>query len=102
MPRGRLTLAEALADSGGVNPLTANAGQVYVIRDGGEKPQIYHLNAASADALILADRFDLRARDVVFVDAQPVVRWARVVNNILPAADFLRETLNDTTRALPR
>jgi polysaccharide export outer membrane protein len=102
MPRGRLTLAEALADSGGVNPLTANAGQVYVIRDGGEKPQIWHLNAASADALILADRFDLRARDVVFVDAQPVVRWARVVNNILPAADFLRETLNDTTRALPR
>jgi polysaccharide export outer membrane protein len=51
---------------------------------------------------VLADRFDLRARDVVFVDTVPVVRWARVVNNILPTADFLRQTLNDTTRGLPR
>ena len=32
----------------------------------------------------------------------PVVRWARIVSNILPTADFLRATLNDTTRALPR
>mgnify|MGYP001374684135 CR=1 FL=1 len=102
MPRGRLTLAEALADSGGVNPFSANAGQIYVIRDGDPKPQIYHLNAATPDALVLADRFDLRQRDVVFVDAVPVVRWARIVSNILPTADFLRATLNDTTRALPR
>jgi polysaccharide biosynthesis/export protein len=102
MPRGRLTLAEALADSGGVNPFSANAGQIYVIRDGNPKPQIYHLNAATPDALVLADRFDLRQRDVVFVDAVPVVRWARIVSNILPTADFLRATLNDTTRALPR
>jgi polysaccharide biosynthesis/export protein len=102
MPRGRLTLAEALTDSGGVNPLSANAGQIYVIRDGAAKPQIYHLNASAPDALVLADRFDLRARDVVFVDAVPVVRWGRIVANILPTADFLRATLNDTTRALPR
>lgn len=102
MPRGRLTLAEALADSGGVNPFSANAGQVYVIRDGGQKAQIYHLNASSPDALVLADRFVLRQRDVVFVDAAPVVRWARVVNNILPAADFLRESLNDLSPSLPR
>lgn len=102
MPRGRLTLAEALADAGGVNPFSANAGQVYVIRDGGQKAQIYHLNAASPDALVLADRFSLRQRDVVYVDAAPVVRWARVVNNILPTADFLRESLNDLSPSLPR
>jgi polysaccharide biosynthesis/export protein len=102
MPRGRLTLAEALADSGGINPLTANAGQIYVIRDGGQKAQIYHLNASTTDALVLADRFDLRSRDVVFVDAVPVVRWSRIVSNILPTADFLRLGLDDATRAFPR
>ena len=102
MPRGRLTLAEALSDSGGVNPLTANSGQVYVIRDGGPKPQIYHLNAASPEALVLADRFDLRARDVVFVDSVAVVRWGRIVTNVLPTLDLLRETLNDTLTTLPR
>jgi polysaccharide export outer membrane protein len=102
MPRGRLTLAEALADSGGVNPLTANAGQIYVIRDNGAKPQIFHLNASTPDALVMADQFNLRQRDVVFVDSVPVVRWSRIVSNILPTADFLRQTLNDTSRALPR
>ena len=30
------------------------------------------------------------------------VRWSRIVSNILPTADFLRQTLNDTSRALPR
>ena len=102
MPRGRMTLAEALSDVGGVNPFSADAGQIYVIRDGGEKAQIYHLNGSSPEALILADRFDLRPRDVVFVDSVKVVRFARVVNNILPTADFLRQTLNDTSKVFPR
>lgn len=104
LPRGRFSLAEALSDIGGINPLSANAGQIYVIRDGGSgrKTQIYHLNASSPDALVMADQFDLRRRDVVFVDSVGVVRWNRIVSNILPTADFLRQTLNDTTRGLPR
>jgi polysaccharide biosynthesis/export protein len=51
---------------------------------------------------VLADRFELRSRDVVFVDPVKVVRWARVVNNILPTIDVLRETLNDLSPGLPR
>jgi polysaccharide biosynthesis/export protein len=104
MPRGRMTLAEALADSGGVNPFSGNSGQIYVIRGqpNSTKPAIYHLNAKSPDALVLADQFNLRARDVVFVDAVPVVRWARVVNNILPTIDVLRPAINDISRGLPR
>jgi polysaccharide biosynthesis/export protein len=102
MPRGRFSLAEALADSGGVNPFSANAGQIYVIRDGGAKPQIFHLDAANPSALLLADQFDLRSRDVVYVDAVAVARWARVVNNILPTADFLRLTIDDASRRFPR
>lgn len=102
--RGRFTLAEALSDSGGTNPISANTGQIYVIRASinSTKPDIYHLNAASPDALVLADKFNLRPRDVVFVDAAQVVRWARVVNYILPSVDSFRELLNDTTRGLPR
>jgi polysaccharide export outer membrane protein len=50
----------------------------------------------------MADQFNLRQRDVVFVDSVPVVRWSRIVSNVLPTADFLRQTLMDTSRALPR
>ncbi len=90
MPRGRYSLAEAVSDTDGFNPLTANAGNLYVIRAGeGLRPQIWHLDASSPDAMILADAFDLQPRDVVFVDPAAVTRWARVINSILPSATFL-------------
>ena len=103
MPRGQLTLADALAEAGGLNPLSASAGQIFVIRAGpAARPQIYHLNASAPDALLLADQFVLNSRDVVYVDVAKVVRWARVINNIVPSANFLRESLNDWTPGLPR
>lgn len=90
MPRGRISLSEALADVGGLNPLTANAGQVYVIRAAeNRKPQIWHLDASNPTALVLADSFDLQPRDVIYVDPAQVARWSRVINNILPSANFL-------------
>jgi polysaccharide biosynthesis/export protein len=96
LPRGDMTLADALADAGGVNPLSASAGQVFVIRNGDDnRAQVYHINAASADALLLADKFSLQARDVVYVDTAPVVRWSRMISNILPSASFLRDAWVD-------
>jgi polysaccharide biosynthesis/export protein len=93
LPRGDMMLSDALADAGGVNPLSASAGQVFVIRAGAQdRPQIYHLNASAPDALLLADRFVMQSRDVVYVDAAPVVRWARLMNNILPTATLVRDT----------
>jgi polysaccharide biosynthesis/export protein len=103
MPRGRLTLADALADAGGVNPLTANARQVYVLRGIDDaRSQIYHLNSDSPDAMLMAGKFRLNSRDVVYVDAASVVRWNRLMNNVLPSATVAREVLGDSTRAFPR
>ncbi len=107
LPRGPYTLADALAEAGGVNPLSANAGQIYVLRgsqnsSADARTKIYHLNAAAPDALLLADQFELNARDVVYVDAASVVRWARVMSNVLAPASFVRDIVNDTVRGLPR
>jgi Periplasmic protein involved in polysaccharide export len=96
MPRGRMTLAEAISDSGGFNPLSSNAGQLYVIRDGKNgRVQVWHLNAASPDALVLADRFNLKPRDIVYVDPAGVTRFSRIVNNIIPSAGFIRATVQN-------
>lgn len=103
IPRGRMSLAEAISDAGGVNPLSANSGQIYVVRLGANnRIQIFHLNAETADAMIVADRFDVRSRDVVYVDAAKVVRFARVINNLIPTLEFLRESINDLSPGLPR
>ncbi len=90
MPRGQYTLNEALSDAGGASQLTAKASQIYVIRGSQDRPQVYHLDASRPDALILADRFNLKPRDIVFVDAAEIVRYNRVISQILPALQALQ------------
>lgn len=83
--RGRLSLAEALAEAGGFNLATANPGRVYVFRGTSQRPEVYHLNMRFADAMILADEFTLLPRDVVYVDTAGLARWNRaVVSQIAP------------------
>ena len=84
---GRLTLNEALADSGGVNPVSADPRQIYVIRaQQPTQPEIFHLDAKSPVAYALAEGFELKARDVIYVDPVPLVRWNRVISLVLPSA----------------
>jgi polysaccharide export outer membrane protein len=85
---GQLTLNEALGDAGGLNPSSAEGKQVFVVRrEQAGQPEIYHLDASSPTALALAEGFPLKAKDVVFVDAAPVVRWSRVVGLLVPGAE---------------
>lgn len=87
MRNGRLTLNEALGEAGGPNLGTANTGQIYVIRNvGRDTPAIFHLNASNPGALALAETFQLRPRDVVYLDAVPLVQWNRIISLILPSA----------------
>ena len=99
---GRLTLNEALGESGGVNPASGDPRQIYVVRsrsgDGvtadATLPEIYHLNASSPVAYALAEGFELQSRDVVFVDPVPLVLWNRVISLILPSAQAVTATRN--------
>ncbi|TFZ04211.1 polysaccharide biosynthesis/export family protein [Ramlibacter rhizophilus] len=87
MRNGRLSLNEALGEAGGPNLATANTRQIYVIRNTMQgTPAIYHLNAGAPTALALAETFPLRPRDVVYVDAVPLVNWNRIVSLIVPSA----------------
>lgn len=95
MNKRRSTLAEALSEAGYVNQVTSNPGWIYVMRGNSESSQLFHLNARSPDALLLADRFSLQPRDIVYVDVADVARWNRVITNILPTATLLN-TISDT------
>lgn len=97
-----LSLSEAVAAAGGLNLETADAGSVYVIRglvgeklgddgntQGTVSPDIYHLDASSIDALILADQFPLQPRDVVFAAAAGLVNYNRAIAQIIPTVSLL-------------
>ena len=87
---GELTLAGALGEVGGVNQLSADSGAIYVIRGSDkDQPQIFHLDARYATGLLLAERFDLQAQDVVFVDAAGISQWNRVISQLLPSISVI-------------
>ncbi|CAG9212153.1 EPS I polysaccharide export outer membrane protein EpsA [Paraburkholderia sabiae] len=86
MRDGRLSLAEALSQAGSVNPNTAYAKQLFVIRNSmGDKPEIYHLDATSPTSMLLANQFNLEPKDVVYVDNNGLVKFNRVLSLLLPA-----------------
>ncbi|BDB30055.1 capsular polysaccharide transporter [Cupriavidus sp. TA19] len=96
MPRnGRLTLSEAIGEAGGLNPNSANARELYVIRKSTDgQAEVFHLDGKSPVAFALAEAFELQPRDVVYVDAAGVVRWSRVINQLLPSGNFFTSTAN--------
>lgn len=95
MPVGKLTLAEVLSDVGGINQNTANAQQVYVIRQAAveaasqPKLNIYHLDSTSPTSVLYADQFEMQPRDVVYVDPVRMVRINRLLGTILPGLQVL-------------
>ena len=92
MNKKRSTLAEALSDAGYIHQDRANPRWIYVMRGDSETPELFHLDGASPDAMLLADRFPLRPRDIIYVDAADIVRWNRVIHNILPTSYMLYYT----------
>lgn len=71
-PKSRLSLAQAVALSGGANPNAGDAAAVFVFRylpkdDGTEIPVVYHLNMMKPGAYFLSQRFAMRDGDVLYI-----------------------------------
>ncbi len=86
MRNGRLTLNEALGEAGGINPVTGDARQVYVIRRSSTESMVYQLDANAPGALAVAEGFELNPKDVVYVAATPLTNWNRTISAMIPGA----------------
>jgi len=91
LPFGRKsTLADALYSEGGIDTMTGNPSQIYVLRGSNDPREFgavtaWNLDARNATNLILATRMELRPNDIIFVAEQPVTRWNRVITQITPS-----------------
>ena len=99
MARGRMSLAEALGDSAGLDPLTSNGG-VYVFRGRYDAPRVYRLDASRADAMLLAVQFQLEPLDVVYVTTYGLAAWNRIVQQILPTIQGLWQSVDLGNRGI--
>jgi polysaccharide export outer membrane protein len=86
MHDGRLTLNEALGESGGISPLSGDARQVYVVRKTADRTRIFQLDARVAGSLAMAESFELQPKDIVYVAATPLANWNRNLSLLIPGA----------------
>ncbi|KVE29461.1 sugar transporter [Burkholderia singularis] len=103
---GRLTLSQALG-AAQINQVTSDPSRIYLVRQAraaaavaaragadaarghadagqpGAQARVFHFDARSPQAMALAQRVELEPDDVVFVDAAGVVRWNRVISQLV-------------------
>ena len=89
MDKGRITLLEALSDAGGLTQDTSDAARIFIFRSGLGKPEIFHLDARSPETFVLADRFSLQPRDLIYVNRTELIRWNEIVFQITPIINLL-------------
>lgn len=80
----QLTIADALALSGGLKSKTADLRFIYVIRGNYAFPQVYWLDMKTPDRVLLAEQFSMMPRDILFISSTPMTRLRRVLGQLLP------------------
>ncbi|MDR7017295.1 polysaccharide biosynthesis/export family protein [Acinetobacter sp. 3657] len=86
-----MTLSDALGESLGINPNSASASRIYVLRSNpnDRSTALYHMNLMSLGDFGLANQFKLHSNDIVYVDATGLTRWQRVINQVIPFSNAL-------------
>ncbi|AXH63513.1 polysaccharide export protein [Providencia huaxiensis] len=97
--RAGMSITEALSKASGIDQNTANATGVFVIRPIKNQPTedkeleallpkkmaaVYQLDLSDATSLVMGTEFKLQPYDLVYVTAAPVVRWNRLITQLLP------------------
>ena len=111
--RAGMSITEALSKADGINQETANATGVFVIRPlkeqtSGDKEldallpkkmaAVYQLDLSDATSLVMGTEFKLKPYDLVYVTAAPVVRWNRLITQLLPTIATYNQLTEGTKR----
>ena len=96
MGGGKLTALQAIGAAGGVSQTTADGSGLIVFRqsrfgDGPSdfKTKVFLLDLSNPQGMVLASKFELSPRDVVYVKATGLAQYNAVVAQILPTVETI-------------
>ena len=89
-PNNNYSLTE-LISTAGLNQLTSNAKEIYVIREDFDnflRIKVFQLDIKNPVNLIAGRKFLLKPKDIVFIPPTEIVKWNRVISLLLPQTDL--------------
>lgn len=120
--RTGMSITEALSKASGIKQETANATGIFVIRPSKsafvqqknndpfvqgqvtttpelqKMATVYQLDLSDATAMVMGTEFQLKPYDLVYVTAAPIVRWNRLITQLLPTIATYNQLTEGTKR----
>lgn len=87
------TLADALGAATGLDERRSDPSGVFVFRKG-DPDQVYTIDLKDPTAILLTQRFPICGEDIVYVTEAPLVRWNRLILQILPLSQLSTAAYN--------
>ena len=91
-PNNNYSLTE-LISTAGLNQLTSNAKNVFVIREDFSsflKIKVFQLDIRNPVNLVAGRKFLLKPKDIIFIPPTEIVKWNRVISLLLPQTDLFK------------
>jgi polysaccharide biosynthesis/export protein len=77
------TLADALGAATGLDERRSDPSGIFIFRKG-SPDQVYTFNLKNPAIIPLIQRFPVKGEDIVYVTEAPLVRWNRLISQLLP------------------
>lgn len=81
------SLADALGAAAGLDERRSDPSGVFIFRKG-DPDCVYTINLKDPGSLLLTQRFAICGEDIVYVTEAPLVRWNRLIQQILPISQL--------------
>ncbi len=80
-----LSIMEAIDSVGGVNSITANTSEIFVLYEKSGEIYIHWFDAQKPASVIAANKFFLQNNVIIYVPPAGISAWNRVVSQIIPS-----------------
>lgn len=92
--RRNLPLSSVLGQAKGLDNAYSKNSSVYIFRpsDAENQPRIFRIDMTSPSGYLLADKFEVHSRDIVYIGTKNVTNWSRIFRQLIPIQSIISST----------